>query len=127
MSIELRPIDIEEFPAFNRALSNAFGGHATEEQIELNKKHVEIDRTLAAFDGAQIVGTGGVFTFQLTVPGSMAVAAAGVTMITVLPTHRRRGILTSIMRRQLTDIRERGEPVAMLYASESIIYGRYGY
>jgi predicted acetyltransferase len=52
---------------------------------------------------------------------------AGVTSVGVLPTHRRRGILTALMRRQLQDVREHGEPVAALYASEGLIYGRFGY
>jgi predicted acetyltransferase len=55
------------------------------------------------------------------------VPAAGVTWVGVLPTHRRRGILTELMRRQLDDVHERGEPLAILWASEAPIYGRFGY
>jgi predicted acetyltransferase len=50
-----------------------------------------------------------------------------VTFVAVLPTHRRRGVLSSMMRRQLADVRDRGEPLAILWASESVIYSRYGY
>jgi predicted acetyltransferase len=50
-----------------------------------------------------------------------------VSWIAVLPTHRRRGILTAIKRQQLDDAAERGEPLAMLYASEPGIYRRFGY
>jgi predicted acetyltransferase len=53
--------------------------------------------------------------------------AAGVTFIAVLPTYRRRGILSSLIRRQFGGIRDRGEAIAALWASESGIYGRYGY
>jgi predicted acetyltransferase len=53
--------------------------------------------------------------------------AAGVTFVAVLPTYRRRGVLSSLMRRQLADVRDRGEPLAVLWASEAVIYGRYGY
>ena len=52
---------------------------------------------------------------------------AAVTAVGVVPTHRRRGLLTAMMRRQLEDVRARGEPVAMLWASEGAIYGRFGY
>src|SRR5690606_22467549 len=52
---------------------------------------------------------------------------AGVTYVGVKPTHRRRGILRAMMQRQLSDVREAGEPLAGLWASESIIYGRFGY
>ena len=44
-----------------------------------------------------------------------------------MPSHRRRGVLTELMRRQLDDLHERGEPLAALWASEPIIYGRFGY
>lgn len=84
-------------------------------------------RSHAAFEGDRLVGTAGAFDMALTVPGGAAIGAAGVTRVGVLPTHTRRGILTSLMRAQLADVRERGEPVAVLGASESIIYGRFGY
>jgi predicted acetyltransferase len=80
---------------------------------------------LAEEDG-RIVGGASAFEFQFTVPGAI-VPAAGVTIVGVLPTHRRQGILTQLMRAQLDDIHERGEPVACLWASEETIYGRYGY
>ncbi len=80
----------------------------------------------AAFDGNAIVGGAGAFPFELTVPGGPA-PAAGVTVVGVLPTHRRRGILSALMRAQLADVRERGEPLAALWASEETIYGRFGY
>src|SRR5690606_41796524 len=80
-----------------------------------------------AVDGDLIVGTAGIFSFQLTVPGERSIPAAGVTMVSVRPTHRRRGIITGVMRRQLEQVRERGESVAILWASESSIYGRFGY
>ena len=50
-----------------------------------------------------------------------------MTVVGVLPTHRRRGILDRMMRAQLADVRERGEPIAALWASEETIYGRFGY
>ena len=65
-------------------------------------------------------------TFDLTVPGG-PVRTAGVTVVGVLPTHRRRGILRELMRAQLDDVHARGEPLAALWASEASIYGRYGY
>jgi predicted acetyltransferase len=87
---------------------------------------LELDRTLAAFDGDTVVGGTGAFSFQMRVPGAMA-AVAGVSLVAVLPSHRRLGILSALMRRQLVDMSERGEAVAVLFASESGIYGRYGY
>ena len=87
----------------------------------------EFDRSLAAFDGTAPVGATMCFSFQLSVPGGDVLPAAGVTFVAVLPTYRRRGVLSSLMRRQLADVRDRGEPLAVLWASESVIYSRYGY
>ena len=87
---------------------------------------LEFGRTLAAFDGDTIVGSAGVFSFQMRVPGALA-AVAGVSLVAVLPSHRRQGILSALMRRQLADVNERDEAVAVLFCSESGIYGRYGY
>jgi predicted acetyltransferase len=63
----------------------------------------------------------------MAVPGGGSLACGGVTRVGVAATHRRRGLLTAMMRRQMDDMRERGEPLAALYASEAPIYGRFGY
>jgi predicted acetyltransferase len=78
------------------------------------------------FDGRQVVGTAGIFSYQMAVPGG-SLACGGVTRVGVAATHRRRGLLTAMMRRQLDDMHQRGEPLAALYASEAPIYGRFGY
>lgn len=127
MDHELRPVTEEEFPKFARSIGTVFGNPPSDEHIEHWRTIVELDRTLAVFDGADIVGTTGAYSFQLTVPGLQTLGAAGVTMVTVMPTHRRQGLLRAMMDRQIDDVRERGEPLAILLASESIIYGRFGY
>jgi predicted acetyltransferase len=80
----------------------------------------------AAREDGAIVGGAGVFPFELSIPGGI-VRCAGVTVVGVYPTHRRRGILRAMMRAQLDDIHARGEPLAALWASEETIYGRFGY
>ena len=87
---------------------------------------MEYERAMAAFDGNTIVGINGVSTFQMTVPGAI-VPTGGVATVATLPTHRRRGVMTALMGRQLDDIHERGEPLAALWASEAVIYGRFGF
>ncbi len=73
------------------------------------------------------ISTCGAYSRRLTVPGG-TVPVAAVTLVTVQPSYRRRGLLTEMMKHQLNDIHERGEePVALLWASESAIYGRFGY
>ena len=123
----LRPITPDEFGAYCEVPSQAFNDtEFPAEGIEQERVVFEFDRSIAAFDGDAIVGTAAAYSFQLTVPGGI-VGAGGVTFVSVLPTHRRRGILSAMMRRQLADIAARGEAVAALFASESVIYGRYGY
>ena len=89
------------------------------------RQMLPFERMHAAFDGDAIVGGAGAFPFELT--SRAGAPCAGVTVVGVLPTHRRRGILDRMMRAQLADIRERGEPIAALWASEETIYGRFGY
>jgi len=104
----------------------AFGGEQREEEFERFSKMLPLDRWFAAYDGGRPVGTATSFPFRLTVPGG-ELAAGGVTWVGVLPSHRRRGILRELMKRQLEDLRDRGEPLAILYSSEPLIYGRFGY
>lgn len=128
MAFELRPVRPTELEEYTRVDLAAFGETISNPaRFELEWTRLELDRTLAAFDGDKIVGTGRLLSFELTVPGGALVPAAAVTWIAVLPTHRRQGILTSIKRRQLDDAAERGEPLAMLLASEGTIYRRFGY
>jgi predicted acetyltransferase len=123
----IRPIGDDEYPAFCAALEHAFNSAGpTEPERQHGLIVFEFDRSLAAFDGPDIVGTAAALTFRMTVPGDAA-ATAGVTSVGVLPSYRRRGILSSLMRRQLADIRDRGESIAALLASEATIYGRFGY
>ncbi|MGW4793173.1 GNAT family N-acetyltransferase [Nonomuraea sp. NPDC004297] len=126
MTYPIRPIQPAEWPAFNHVLEEAFGWNPHPAQLERNRAITELDRTLAAFDGATIAGVTSIISLTMTIPGGQ-LPVAGVTAVSVLPSHRRRGVLSSLMRRQLADIRDRGEAVAALYASESLIYGRYGY
>ena len=89
---------------------------------------LEMDRCLLALtaDGRP-VGTAATYPFELTLPGDTLVPAPGVTAVGVLPTHRRQGVLSAMMRHQLTELRARGEALSVLLASEATIYGRFGY
>ena len=123
--MEFRTIREDEFDAFGLALSNAFGEvEAAEDDVANGRLSIEFDRTFAAFDEGQIVGCAAVYTFSSVTPGGGTVGTAGITWVGVLPTHRRRGVLTELMRRMLDQAAERGEPIATLLASEGQIYGQ---
>jgi predicted acetyltransferase len=126
-SYPIRPVNMSELPQFMRAGEHAFNSNWPQDEfIEIERKVFEPERSLAAFDGDEIIGTATIMSFDLIVPAG-EVGAAGVTGVSVMPSHRRRGVLTSLMRTQLADIAAGPEPVAALFASESVIYGRYGY
>src|SRR5262245_23138412 len=123
----IRPVAEDELAAFLAVDEHASHGTPMSERAQANLlARVEFGRMLAAFDGDTIVGTTGAFSFRMRVPGAIA-AVAGVSLVAALPSHRRQGILSALMARQLADVRERGEAVAVLFASESGIYRRYGY
>ncbi|MEV8224967.1 GNAT family N-acetyltransferase [Streptomyces sp. NPDC079167] len=128
MTTELRVLSAEESEAWFGCLELAFGGVPfSPESREMYAALAEPQRALAHWDGADCVGTAGSYSFRLTVPGGAAVPTAGVTGVSVSSTHRRQGLLTAMMRRQLDDVRSWGEPLAVLLASEPGIYGRFGY
>jgi predicted acetyltransferase len=87
----------------------------------------DLDRSWGAFDGPTAVGTLRSLPFELTVPGGATVPADGVTMVTVAPTHRRRGLLTGMMAADQRAAADRGDVASILIASEWLIYGRYGF
>jgi predicted acetyltransferase len=104
----------------------SFGDRPDDDSYEREGKRMPADRVLLAVDGALPVGSAAAYPLELTVPGGN-LAAGGVTWVGVASSHRRRGIMAQMMRRQLDDLHERGDPLAILWASESSIYGRFGY
>lgn len=132
MPVEIRPVGAEDAEKFLRAMSGPFLFDLPTDDKELRQRLdrfsqvFEPDRARCAFDGSKMVGTLGVHSFSMAVPGG-TVACAGTTMITVQVTHRRRGVLSRMMSAHLGDAIERDEPIAALWASDSAIYGRYGY
>lgn len=121
-----RCASVEELVGALAPIFHYFGMRPAMQDSDRWAKTIGADRMLAAREDGRVIGGAGAFPFELTVPGG-TVRAAGVTVVGVLPTHRRRGILTSMMRTQIEDIHGRGEPVAYLWASEETIYGRFGY
>jgi predicted acetyltransferase len=127
MEIEIRPMTPEHGDQFTRVMATAFGEEFTAEEVADHDRWFEYDRSIGAFDGDRLVGTGGAFSMDLTLPGLTTIPIGGLTAIAVLPTYRRRGILRSMIDYHFREVEERGELVSALGASESVIYGRFGY
>jgi predicted acetyltransferase len=127
MELEVRPVKhLDEFTGAVLAIGQYFGMVPNEERMQRFTTLLPLDRMYGAWSDGAIIGGAGSFPFNLTVPGG-ELPTAGVTVVGVLPTHRRRGVLRAMMRAQLDSSHERGEPLAALWASEESIYGRYGY
>jgi predicted acetyltransferase len=126
VAVDVRHPGEEELRAAMAAGSAGFADELKDDDFERHRKTMPLDRFYAAYDNGTPVATTGACPFRLTVPGG-ELPAAGVTWVAVLPSHRRRGVLTAMMRKQLDDLHERGEPLAILWASEAAIYGRFGY
>jgi predicted acetyltransferase len=126
--MEIRAIRDDEVAAFRVAVINTFGGDpaADPQGDERFRALIAPGRSWAAFDDGRVVGSAATFDFELTVPGG-TLPLAGLTMVVVRPTHRRRGLLRQLMTAHLEEARGRAISVSGLWASEASIYGRFGY
>jgi len=127
VDVEYRAISEDQFDAFARADIIAFGQPPFRPEAPFGFGRSELERTRAAFVGEEIVGAGRNYSLELTLPGGAIVPAAGVSWISVLPTHRRRGVLRGMMAALRDDAIARGEALSILTASEGGIYSRFGY
>jgi predicted acetyltransferase len=120
--------DSDDFDAFMATSYGVFLQDPQQDEIDLMRAFTEYDRMFGFHDGTRWVSTAGAFGKQVVLPGGGTTPVAAVTAVTVSPSHRRRGLLSAMMRHQLEDVRARGtEALAMLFASEAAIYGRFGY
>ena len=122
---ELRPVTDSEFLQWLRAESRAHSNRLDHDPEDL-RPHFDLSRSLAVIEGSNIVGGCQCHQLEMSIPGG-ASAVGGVSNVAVQPTHTRQGIMSRMMLRQFNDMHEWGEPLAALFASESAIYGRFGY
>jgi predicted acetyltransferase len=128
MGIDVRACSsLEELRDALNVISHYFGHENHLEDAERFSQWIEVERMHAAFEEGRIIGGAGAFSYRMSVPGGAAIPTAGISVVGVLPTHRRRGVLTALMKEQLEDCRARGDLAAYLWASEGMIYGRFGY
>ncbi|MFF4274085.1 GNAT family N-acetyltransferase [Streptomyces sp. NPDC001536] len=128
--MEIRSTTDDDFDVFVDTVHAAFGSFP-ETPVEgggLWWSALETDRCLLALmaDGRP-VGTAATYSFELTLPGETLVPVPGVTAVGVLPSHRRQGVLSAMMRHQLAESRADGAFLSVLLCSEATIYGRFGY
>jgi predicted acetyltransferase len=127
MAHDIRPVTSETFEAFMAMLEVSAGRRLAPEVLADARETYRLEHTLAVFEGREIVGGTGFDELELTVPGLKTVAAARITHTGVRTTHREQGLLTALWTRQLSDLVERGIPVAIFTTTGPGIYGRLGY
>jgi predicted acetyltransferase len=113
--------------SFLTPISVGLGFRPQQQEADELAELMPADRALSAFSDGATVGSVGSYPLRLSVPGGQSVPTAGIAYCGVLPSHRRRGIATELMSRQLADARDRGEPLVALWPSEERIYARYGF
>ncbi len=131
MSAGPRPvrIDVEDALEYARAVVTHFHEDETDEQLQpwLPELRADDYRAWVVRDRGDIVANYGAYGMDVSLPGAGTVPVAGVTAVGVSQFHRRRGLLTAMMTAALDEAVEAGEAAALLFASESAIYGRYGF
>lgn len=123
----VRPVTAEERPRWVTRSVETFGRRLREGEAERRARDLEGEQIVGAYDGEHLVGTAAGFAMPLTVPGGARLPCTGLSLVTVAPTHRRRGILRAMMAWLFARAQERGDALAALYASEGRIYRRFGY
>ncbi|PYC87944.1 GNAT family N-acetyltransferase [Streptomyces tateyamensis] len=126
-AIEIKAVTEETLSAWCHAVNVGFLRAGAPLAEEVRRQRLFPGRTLGAFEGERVVATLRSFPLQLTLPGGASLAASAVTAVTTTQTHRRRGLLTRMMRQDLAAAKDRGEAVAILIAAEYGIYGRFGF
>ena len=126
MSIEIRVCPPDRFRELLKLAGVAFSEDVPDDLVERVERVADRKRFFTALDAEQMVATSGVFTMRMSVPGG-EMPAGGVTWVTVLPSHRRRGLMSGMMRLMIDDCHRRDEPLAMLWAAEGAIYQRFGF
>jgi predicted acetyltransferase len=126
-SLEIRSATDADWPAISLLDATSFGMFGHPESLTSWRSMMSADSTVLACDGRDVVGMAHYLDMLLTVPGGAVLPTAGITIVGVAPTHRRRGILRAMYTELHNRIADAGYPIAGLTASEGGIYGRFGY
>lgn len=139
MSVKIIPVDKSNIFNWRKSVRTVFGDIPDDDvvkrmvrdrfMIDFDNWNEPSDRLLGAMDTktGQIVGTGGADQYVLTVPGGNTIGMAGIMGMGTLPTHKRKGIFSSVINKLHSQAKERGDVIAGLWASQSLLYTRFGY
>jgi len=125
-NIEIRPATEKEMGQLGLLTGYVYGGQFGDGEDNLPATTNRAEWTLCAFDGPKMVASYGTIPFTMRANGT-AMAMAGVSVVGTLPEYRRQGIVRRIKEQSFIQMRESGQSVAALWASQAAIYQRYGY
>ncbi len=123
---EIRPATAAEMGQIGLLTGYVYGGDFGDGEDNIPATSNRPEWTLCAFHGSKLVASYATIPFTMRANGA-AMALAGVSLVGTLPEYRRRGLLRRITEQSFVRMRERGQTVAALWASQAAIYQRYGY
>ncbi|MGO4445039.1 enhanced intracellular survival protein Eis [Mycobacterium sp. 2YAF39] len=126
-SVNIRTALDADWPGILLLDATCFGRFGHPDTFAAWRSMIPRDGSVVASDGGDIIGMSHYLDLTVTVPGGAVVPVAGVTLVAVAPTHRRRGVLRAMYTEMHDRIADARYPIAALTASEGGIYGRFGY
>jgi len=124
--VEIRPARADELDQLGEIGAYSYAGQYGDGPDNVVSRSNRVEWTTCAFVDGRMAASYATIPFTMRANGR-AMALGGVTAVGTLPEYRRRGLLRAITRRAFAEMRERGQSVAALWASQAAIYQRYGY
>lgn len=117
----------EQWPEVERAILNGFAIVLDDVDVSDRTALRPLSRRVAVSLEQRIFGGAFAYDFQMSLPGGACVPVAGLAGVSVSPPFQGKGGLTAMMREHLQQCRAHGDAASVLMASESGLYGRFGY
>lgn len=123
---EIRPARDDELDRVHFIIAYSFTADRTAEGRQ-KMAHVErIARPIVLIDGGEPVASLRVYPFRILIEGQ-PIEMGGVSSVSCLPEHRRKGHVGRLLVHALAEMRDRGQALSALYTPHPDLYRRYGW
>lgn len=126
MQIDIRQAQPEEMEQLGEIGAYVFAGAFGDGPRNTISTANRPEWTLCAFVDGVMATSYLAIPFRMRFNGA-SLPTAGVSAVGTLPEFRRRGLLRKVTEQSFRDMRDRGQPLAALWASQAAIYQRFGY